>query len=80
MPIAVSAPGKVLLAGGYLVLNRKYTGLVSGLSARIHVLVSESNLGNQITVRSPQFVDAVWTYNYTVTQGKGVQISEVTDG
>lgn len=61
-------------------LNRKYTGLVSGLSARIHVLVSESNLGNQITVRSPQFVDAVWTYNYTVTQGKGVQISEVTDG
>ncbi|POS88292.1 hypothetical protein EPUL_000084 [Erysiphe pulchra] len=80
MSVAVSAPGKVLLAGGYLVLERKYTGLVFGLSARIHVLVSEINLGNQITVRSPQFVDAVWTYEFSVTEGKGVQISEVTDG
>ncbi|RKF61815.1 putative phosphomevalonate kinase [Erysiphe neolycopersici] len=80
MPVAVSAPGKVLLAGGYLVLDRKFTGLVFGLSARIHVLVSESNLGNQITVRSPQFVDAVWKYNFSVTVGKGVHISEVTDG
>ena len=31
--VAVSAPGKVLLAGGYLVLDRKYTGLVFELSA-----------------------------------------------
>lgn len=38
---AVSAPGKVLLAGGYLVLDRAYTGLVFGLSARIHVLVRD---------------------------------------
>ncbi|KAI9783417.1 MAG: phosphomevalonate kinase [Peltula sp. TS41687] len=38
-PLAVSAPGKVLLAGGYLVLERRYTGLVFALDARIHVLV-----------------------------------------
>lgn len=80
MPTAVSAPGKVLLAGGYLVLDRKYTGLVFGLSARIHVLVSESNAGNLITVRSPQFVDAIWVYNYSLAEGRGVQISQVVDG
>ena len=38
--VAVSAPGKVLFAGGFLVLDRKYTGLVFGLDARIHVCVT----------------------------------------
>ena len=37
--VAFSAPGKVLLTGGYLVLDRDYTGLVFGLDARIHVHV-----------------------------------------
>ncbi|RVX70806.1 hypothetical protein B0A52_05457 [Exophiala mesophila] len=37
--IAVSAPGKVLFAGGFLVLDRLHTGLVFGLDARIHVCV-----------------------------------------
>ncbi|CAG8776280.1 5571_t:CDS:1, partial [Funneliformis caledonium] len=35
-PTAVSAPGKVLLAGGYLVLDRKYDGIVIGTSARFY--------------------------------------------
>ncbi|KAJ3474513.1 hypothetical protein NLG97_g9815 [Lecanicillium saksenae] len=39
--VAISAPGKVLLAGGYLVLDRKYTGLVFGLNARINVVASQ---------------------------------------
>lgn len=39
--LAISTPGKVLLAGGYLVLDRRYTGLVFGLDARIHVLVHD---------------------------------------
>lgn len=76
MPTAVSAPGKVLLAGGYLVLDRAYTGLVFGLSARIHVLVApiESSSGvelAEITVASPQFRDAVWNYGYRVTEAEG---------
>jgi phosphomevalonate kinase len=76
MITAVSAPGKVLLAGGYLVLDRAYTALVFGLSARIHVVVQDVDLssGNafpEIVVESPQFRDALWRYRYT--------ISEVTD-
>lgn len=38
---AVSAPGKVLLTGGYLVLDRAYTGTVFALDARIHVIVQQ---------------------------------------
>ena len=60
---AVSAPGKVLLAGGYLVLDRRHTGLVFGLDARIHVLV-EARTDEDIVVESPQFKDAVWTYHW----------------
>lgn len=59
---AYSAPGKVLLAGGYLVLDRKYTGLVFGLDARIHVIARKSS-GHNVVVRSPQFQDAIWTYD-----------------
>lgn len=38
---ALSAPGKVLLSGGYLVLDRNYTGTVFALDARIHVIVQQ---------------------------------------
>ncbi|PGH26877.1 phosphomevalonate kinase [Polytolypa hystricis UAMH7299] len=38
---SVSAPGKVLLTGGYLVLDRKYTGTVFALDARIHVVIQQ---------------------------------------
>ncbi|KAJ5558254.1 Phosphomevalonate kinase eukaryotic [Penicillium sp. DV-2018c] len=38
---ALSAPGKVLLTGGYLVLDRDYTGTVFALDARIHVIVQQ---------------------------------------
>lgn len=38
---ALSAPGKVLLTGGYLVLDRSYTGTVFALDARIHVIVQQ---------------------------------------
>lgn len=38
---ALSAPGKVLLTGGYLVLDRNYTGTVFALDARIHVVVQQ---------------------------------------
>jgi hypothetical protein len=66
-PSAVSAPGKVLLAGGYLVLDEKYSGLVFALSARIHCASSAlpSLPPNTIKVDSPQFTEAEWTYQVT---------------
>lgn len=74
--IAVSAPGKVLLAGGYLVLDRKYNGLVFGLDARIHVCVKpfKSTSGvafSEVVVRSPQFQNAVWEYGYRLAENNG---------
>ncbi|PNS18375.1 hypothetical protein CAC42_6192 [Sphaceloma murrayae] len=81
--VAVSAPGKVLLAGGYLVLDRNYTGLVFGLNARIHVTVSPVRTSpgvilSEIIVQSPQFLDAIWEYGYRLCPGKGgMQVTEL---
>lgn len=74
--VAFSAPGKVLLAGGYLVLDRDYTGLVYGLDARIHVLVQtlQTSPGlslSEIIVKSPQFMDAEWRYGFRETEENG---------
>ena len=74
--VAVSAPGKVLLAGGYLVLDREYTGLVFGLDARIHVHVQQipttsGVILNEVVVQSPQFQDAVWEYGYRLAGRNG---------
>jgi phosphomevalonate kinase len=76
MPTAVSAPGKVFLAGGYLVLDRAYTALVFGLSARIHVVVKdiETSSGvqlSEIVVQSPQFRDALWSYGFHLAGERG---------
>ncbi|CCC11050.1 hypothetical protein SMACR_03756 [Sordaria macrospora] len=76
MALAVSAPGKVLLAGGYLVLDRNYTGLVFGLSARINVISQDIQASpgvhiNEIIVKSPQFLKAEWRYGYHLTQEDG---------
>ena len=66
--VAVSAPGKVLFAGGFLVLDRQHTGLVFGLNARIHAAIqqwtnpSHKLIGTHILVQSPQFLDARWLY------------------
>ena len=64
-PSAVSAPGKVLLTGGFLVLDRQHTGLVFGLNARIHVAIEDRTQAKEpqlIEVQSPQFLEAVWKY------------------
>ncbi|KAL1917411.1 uncharacterized protein VTP21DRAFT_3804 [Calcarisporiella thermophila] len=60
----VSAPGKVLLTGGYLVLDRTYEGLVVGTSARFFTVIHPLGIPRQIRVRSPQFVDATWNYKW----------------
>lgn len=86
-PVAVSAPGKVLFAGGFLVLDRKHTGLVFGLDARIHVRIDAwlqppSTLkGAHIQVRSPQFSEAKWLYGISEAVGENVavDVSQVHD-
>ncbi len=81
--VAVSAPGKVLLAGGYLVLDRAYTGLVFGLDARIHVVVrpiptSKGVILSEIEVTSPQFEDAIWQYGYRLAgNGGGMNVVQL---
>lgn len=67
----VSAPGKVLVAGGYLVLDPAYSGLVVATSSRFyssaksHYQPSSASAPCLITVRSPQFIDAEWVYRVT---------------
>ena len=80
---AASAPGKVLLAGGYLVTDTAHTGLVFGLSARMHVCVQElrSSPGvglNEVIVRSPQFRGAEWRYRYRLLDDyQGVEVVQL---
>ncbi len=81
--VVVSAPGKVLLAGGYIVLDRKHTGLVFGLSARIHVLAQEIHTSagvhlSEIVVQSPQFLNSTWRFGYhLVEDGGGIKVTQL---
>ncbi|KAL2259449.1 hypothetical protein VTK26DRAFT_6864 [Humicola hyalothermophila] len=84
--VVVSAPGKVLLGGGYIVLERKHTGLVFGLSARIHVLAQEIPTSegvhlSEIVVQSPQFLNATWRYGYhAVDMNGGIKVTQLQSG
>ncbi|KUJ16309.1 Phosphomevalonate kinase, partial [Mollisia scopiformis] len=86
MPTAVSAPGKVFLAGGYLVLDRAYTALVFALSARVHVLVHDIDTSQgvdlaEIVVQSPQFRDATWNHGYHLAGDQGgVVVTQLQGG
>ncbi|GEM08792.1 phosphomevalonate kinase [Rhodotorula toruloides] len=68
MPTVVSCPGKVLVAGGYLVLDRQHQGFVSATPSRFYTVIQnagEPGAGVErfsITVVSPQFVDGRWEY------------------
>lgn len=83
-PTAVSCPAKVLVAGGYLVLDRAYTGLVFGLDARIHTVVEpiQTRAGvtiSEIVVKSPQFRDAIWEYGYRSQGGDaGISVTQLS--
>ncbi|KAI8632005.1 ribosomal protein S5 domain 2-type protein [Xylariaceae sp. FL1651] len=83
---AVSAPGKVLLAGGYLVLDNEYSGLVFGLSARINVIAREIKTSqgvqlSEIVVDSPQFLEAQWRYGYHLApEDGGIKVTQLQSG
>ncbi len=49
----VSASGKVLAAGGYLVLDPKYSGLVVSTSSRFYTCIRRGSASQQIVVKSP---------------------------
>ncbi|KAJ2762863.1 phosphomevalonate kinase [Coemansia sp. BCRC 34490] len=87
----VSAPGKVLVVGGYLVLDRNYSGLVVGTDASLYAAIQEQELelpstdnaansdGIPILVVSPQFTAAWWKYVFDTKTNKLVQVDS-TDG
>jgi phosphomevalonate kinase len=83
-PTAVSCPAKVLVAGGYLVLDREYTGLVFGLDARIHTVVEpiKTRAGvfiSEIVVTSPQFREAIWEYGYrSQAEDGGIALTQLS--
>ncbi|KAH8731045.1 ribosomal protein S5 domain 2-type protein [Phaeosphaeriaceae sp. PMI808] len=85
-PTCVSCPAKVLVAGGYLVLDRAYTGLVFGLDARIHTVVEpvHTRAGvsiSEIIVTSPQFKEAIWEYGYrSQGQNAGISVTQLSVG
>lgn len=74
----VSAPGKVLLAGGYLILDPKYSGIVVSTSSRFYSVVSPAATPGFITVNSPQFINAVW--KYSVRPDGAIDAEYVVDG
>ncbi|KAG1881442.1 ribosomal protein S5 domain 2-type protein [Suillus tomentosus] len=79
MSTIVSAPGKVLAAGGYLVLDQQYPGVVISTSSRFYTVI-QASLGsaNQIVVRSPQFNQAEWRYTVTYNAA-GIQVNPQED-
>lgn len=73
-----SCPGKVLLAGGYLVLDPAYDGLVLSTPSRFYTVVQSAPTpvlqparaqAITITVRSPQFDDGLWIYRAARAEG-----------
>lgn len=72
----ISSPGKVLAAGGYLVLDQSYSGVVISTSARFYAVVRDRGGANEIQVRSPQFTDAVWNYKVEIEE-ESIRIEQI---
>jgi phosphomevalonate kinase len=82
----VSAPGKVLLAGGYLVLDRDYSGLVVATSSRFYCVIDTSPSGPDssleipsITVQAGQFPrdESTWSYRLQTGPQGGFALEQV---
>lgn len=75
----VSAPGKVLLTGGYLVLDQKYHGLVVGTTARFFTSIRpDQHLSpGTIRVKAPQFTtDNVWEYSVRIDEDDQIVVEK----
>ncbi|KAJ1678594.1 phosphomevalonate kinase, partial [Spiromyces aspiralis] len=86
-----SAPGKVLIVGGYLVLDREFKGLVVGTDARFYAAVKTVDKQEApadtdplpgvvlITVTSVQFNQTRWSYalSYGAGGSKELALSQV---
>lgn len=72
----ISSPGKVLAAGGYLVLDPAYSGVVVSTSSRFYAVVQNYGGANSVQVRSPQFLDAVWNY-LVIFEGDTIRLEQV---
>lgn len=81
----MSAPGKVLIAGGYLVLEPKYPGLVISTTARFYTAIrstpqsssSSSTSTNEdgtlrVCIQSPQFTEAKWEFIVKFSEGRSL--------
>ncbi|KAJ2768955.1 phosphomevalonate kinase [Coemansia nantahalensis] len=87
-----SAPGKVLVAGGYLVLDRAHTGLVVGTDARLYTAVQSQSLDLAdeaqalgasdvpVVVASPQFESAWWRYAFDAATDTLRQLASADGG
>ncbi|EDK46037.1 hypothetical protein LELG_04217 [Lodderomyces elongisporus NRRL YB-4239] len=69
MTKAFSAPGKALLAGGYLVLDPQYDAYVVALSSRMYAVIDSNgeNLhltNSKVIITSPQFQNGEWEYHF----------------
>ncbi|KAF8629682.1 hypothetical protein AX17_005618 [Amanita inopinata Kibby_2008] len=76
----VSSPGKVLIAGGYLVLDPAYSGITISTSSRFYTVLQDCSTPrpNCIRVRSPQFLDAEWYYTVSFEPALSIEPSVAT--
>ncbi len=78
--VTVSSPGKVLIAGGYLILEKENLGITVAGSSRFYATVRKLGNGKsaqdilRILVKSPQFHES-YTYGYNVATDEISQIS-----
>lgn len=78
MPLVVSAPGKVLIAGGYLVLDPKYSGVVISTSSRFYTVIQDQpKQPFRVNVRSPQFTQAEWETEIVVQDEGTIELQDV---
>ncbi|WFD34546.1 phosphomevalonate kinase [Malassezia cuniculi] len=80
MTTTTSAPGKALLAGGYLVLDPAYPGIVIAADARFYTTVRPLHQRGKIVVRSPQFQQGEWTYSVSTEDSLQVEYDAASPG
>lgn len=73
----VSAPGKVMVAGGYVVLERPNAALVAAVSARVYCVVTSTDVtpgeaGVKVRVESPQLEES---RSFVVSAGGAEEVS-----